>query len=419
MELLLISSRWPNAEVTEFLDEEIKYLAQRFSRIIVAPMRPRGPITAPLPAHVVVDYTLAGHLIRNRLSRTRTSRTLTAAGRAAQPNGAGLGFQTSELVRDGRRPGWIRQALLSRADSRTVALWASARRPPNLAYTFWLGAATVGLRQAWPEVPLVSRVHGGDLFSEAHGWSSIPYQAAALDSADLVASVSERGRNYLIAKFPRSRSRVTCRRLGIPDLGNPSVPAHSEALRLLSASSIDENKRVFLIAQVALALAALGRSVRWTHIGDGPNMAAVEQVRVDRPPGLTVNLPGQVPLSEVHRQLTSGDFDVFINLSLSEGAPVSLMEAQCVGLPVVATDVGGSAEVVPRELNELVPADESLANLCLAVLRAAARPKVEYAARRRRWSQQYNARGSYSAWADELWRLASDGIPGDAAIPSR
>ena len=40
------------------------------------------------------------------------------------------------------------------------------------------------------------------------------------------------------------------------------------------------------------------------------------------------------------------DADYFINLSDSEGIPVSIMEAMSVGLPVIARDVGGNNEIV-------------------------------------------------------------------------
>jgi glycosyltransferase involved in cell wall biosynthesis len=40
------------------------------------------------------------------------------------------------------------------------------------------------------------------------------------------------------------------------------------------------------------------------------------------------------------------DVDFFINLSDSEGIPVSIMEAMSIGIPVIARDVGGTREIV-------------------------------------------------------------------------
>lgn len=46
--------------------------------------------------------------------------------------------------------------------------------------------------------------------------------------------------------------------------------------------------------------------------------------------------------------------DVFINLSTNEGVPVSIMEAISFDIPIVATDVGGTSEIVTDETGILV-----------------------------------------------------------------
>ena len=44
--------------------------------------------------------------------------------------------------------------------------------------------------------------------------------------------------------------------------------------------------------------------------------------------------------------IKNNHFDVFINLSKFEGLPVSIIEAISFGVPVFATDAGGSREAV-------------------------------------------------------------------------
>lgn len=408
MQLLLIPTSWPYGGVVEFLDDEIQHLSRAFDRVVVAPMRPKGELMPGLPESVVIDHSLAQHLEQTNFGHERPSRARTAAVRLFRRNSAGLGCTRRELLQDGTDPTWLRTSLLNRADSTSVAQWAARRTPPNLAYTFWLGAASVGLRHAWPGVSVISRVHGGDLFSEAHHWGSIPFQAAAIRSNDLIASVSDVGRDYLARKFPEAASKMVVRRLGIRDLGPRVVIPKDGPLRILSASSIDSNKRVDLIAQVAQYLAATGHTVEWTHLGDGGMRPAIDTLLSEGPTGLKVHLAGQVPPSMVHQELTAGGHHVFVNLSLSEGAPVSLMEAQCVGLPVVATSVGGTPEVVPAAFNELVSTSATIAEVGAAVLRAAGRPTVESQMRRDHWFLRYRADANYSLWANELADLARE-----------
>ena len=68
-------------------------------------------------------------------------------------------------------------------------------------------------------------------------------------------------------------------------------------------------------------------AVEWTHLGDGPQLAEVERLLAERPSNLTVDLRGQVAATEVYQELLQGLHHALVNLSLSEGAPVSLMEA--------------------------------------------------------------------------------------------
>jgi glycosyltransferase involved in cell wall biosynthesis len=73
--------------------------------------------------------------------------------------------------------------------------------------------------------------------------------------------------------------------------------------------------------------------------------------------------------SDVSRLLTSAD--VFLLTSISEGIPLTIIEAMVAGLPVVSTSVGGVPEVVEHEKTGLLAPARDPASLAEAILRLA------------------------------------------------
>jgi glycosyltransferase involved in cell wall biosynthesis len=88
--------------------------------------------------------------------------------------------------------------------------------------------------------------------------------------------------------------------------------------------------------------------------------------------GECVELPGPVPRADVPRWL--GDCDVFLNTASIDNAPVSLLEAQACGLPVVTTDAGGLPDVVTHEQDGLLVPGRDPDALASAVRRVLTEP---------------------------------------------
>lgn len=75
-----------------------------------------------------------------------------------------------------------------------------------------------------------------------------------------------------------------------------------------------------------------------------------------------VHFTGALPADGVRQALSASD--VFVLSSRNEGWANVLLEAMACGLPVVASDVGGNAEVVCRpEVGSIVPFDDHVALL--------------------------------------------------------
>jgi glycosyltransferase involved in cell wall biosynthesis len=114
-----------------------------------------------------------------------------------------------------------------------------------------------------------------------------------------------------------------------------------------------------------------GRSVELVIVGDGETRAGLEAL------AQTLGLRDHVHFLGMRQDVAAllSAFDVFVLSSISEGYSLALVEAAAAGLPIVATQVGGNADIVHADLGDdsngiLVPAKDSAA-LAAAVARLA------------------------------------------------
>ena len=215
-----------------------------------------------------------------------------------------------------------------------------------ILYSYWLYEAAyiaARLKESFPGSRFVSRCHGYDLYEIRHPNGYLPFREYIMGSADAVYPISEDGKAYLDRLYQgKWNDKVQVMRLGTDDHGlNPEK--ESAIPTLVSVSNLVSVKRVDRILDV---LMDYKQPVRWYHFGDGPLRADLEKKAKELPDYVEYRFMGAVPneaLMDFYRQ---NHVDVFLNVSASEGIPVSVMEALSFGIPVVATDVGGTHEIV-------------------------------------------------------------------------
>ena len=81
------------------------------------------------------------------------------------------------------------------------------------------------------------------------------------------------------------------------------------------------------------------------------------------------------------------DLDVVVNSSRNEGTPVALIEAMAAGRPVVATAVGGTADLLGEGARGILVPPADPAALAEAILRTLG--SADESARRARAAQEY------------------------------
>ncbi|MGH0033768.1 MAG: glycosyltransferase family 4 protein [Myxococcota bacterium] len=195
------------------------------------------------------------------------------------------------------------------------------------------------------------------------------WMLGAYRRADLLVALSSALVDDLV-----ERRRVPCRVLMVPNGVDTEIfrPATGEERRhARSQLSIPDDARVIVscgeinarknLISVVRAMKRLGdRKVVLLAVGPmGEEQAYHEKLQqeVDRlPGGQEVRLLGSMSQREVASIVRISD--VFVLASRAEGLPNSLLEGLASGLPCVATDIPGSADVLADGGGRLVPLDD-------------------------------------------------------------
>jgi glycosyltransferase involved in cell wall biosynthesis len=197
------------------------------------------------------------------------------------------------------------------------------------------------------------RMHRYDLF-EYENNNYIPYRSALLNNASVIAPSSQAGKNHLQELYPRATARVEVFRCGT--IGNNKLSAASQdgVLRIVSCSLLSPVKRVHVMIE---SLKHIQFPVKWHHVGDGNLRDELETLVQKYGVQDKFIFEGMMDSRQVLNFYTEHPFDLFVNVSASEGVPFSIMEAFSVGIPVLATNVGGTGEIVNEQVGALLPAD--------------------------------------------------------------
>lgn len=202
--------------------------------------------------------------------------------------------------------------------------------------------------------------------------------------ADRVVAVSDAGRRHLsdVTGVPESRIELVYNGVDLVHYQPSSAPTQRRPIRIGMAAQLTPPKGWLDYLSVAEKLGASHPDVEFQVIGDGPLRGELGE-RIRERNLENVRLCGHV--DDVSAALR--DLDVFVLTSRREGLSMAVLEAMGCGLPVVATDVGGTREQVISGENGWIcpPGDvESLADRISTLLASEERRRAMGEASRRR-----------------------------------
>jgi colanic acid/amylovoran biosynthesis glycosyltransferase len=255
-------------------------------------------------------------------------------------------------------------------------------------YSYWLHksvlCATFLNNRLPKEVNIVSRAHSSDLYHR--DWNNyiklkvnpfLPFERFKIISCNKIFSISTHGYNHFLNVFPHYHSKFQIARLGTKQQSMLNPKNEDTVFRIVTCSAIFPNKRIFRMPEILSMLTDL--RAEWVHIGWGDSESVrILNEEIDRyDVRKNVTLLGQKNHEFIIDYYRANPINIFMNLSLAEGIPVSIMEAISFGIPCIATNTIGNPEIVDNTCGFIIPVNFESANVASIIRKLSLNPSVQ------------------------------------------
>jgi glycosyltransferase involved in cell wall biosynthesis len=254
-----------------------------------------------------------------------------------------------------------------------------------------------------------SRAHGRDVIEHREPVTGkLPFQGFKYKYLDGVFCVSRFTQRYIQDRYLEYADKVHVAYLGTEDRGEgPLVPVSDEFV-VASIGRVRNVKRFYLIAEMLLHAS---KPLRWIHFGDVSENdptnvryhAALVALSANK--NVSLNHLGYTLNNEILDYFSDHYIDCLINTSENEGLPVSIQEAISFGIACMATDVGGTSDIVKETTGLLLKPDfdpESTMKLLEEFIESKCRNQPFRLGIRGFWQANFNAAKNYPLFFHEL-----------------
>lgn len=220
-----------------------------------------------------------------------------------------------------------------------------------LLYSYWLSYdayACAVIKEKYPQIYALSRAHSYEI--QVHRYECNPYlmKDYICEMLDEIVFISQDAMKSVETYHEINTEKMRVQYLGSTKENTGYIMRRKTSLlTLVSCSTINANKQLDWMIE-ALNSWDIG-AVHWIHIGDGDDRERIEQMakrRLSNNPYVSYSFVGKKPNVQVREFLQSESIDAFVNMSKSEGVPVSIMEAMSAGIPVIAPKIYGIPELI-------------------------------------------------------------------------
>jgi glycosyltransferase involved in cell wall biosynthesis len=410
--LVLLTSQFPFGTSESFIASEYPFLSQSFKRVIIISQNVTwekmrvtsdntviyryNPSTSVsgflcLPILTFSNFLTIVNLIKEEISFRKIS-----GNRIKTRN---VTILLKKIIKALQLRNFIRRTLSKESISESIVF-----------YSYWLktGAHAIALLDYRNSIK-IARAHGSDIYEEKTVTGYLPLLRFSGINLNAIFFASKDGKEYFKQKTKINNLNFFVSYLGVtkPDFQITNAQ-NSNRYTIVSCSNMIPLKRIDLIIS-ALAIVKSAREIEWLHFGDGILRKELEKTaftKLGSAKGITYRFMGYYPNEELIKFYSANRIDLFINTSSTEGLPVSIIEAQSFGIPVIATDIGGVKEVVTTGTGSLMPVYFLPGDLAQLIEHYSNLSELQYDVIRenaiRNWDSKFNAVSNYKDFIQKV-----------------
>lgn len=409
--LVCFTASFPYGLKETFFENELPYIAEAFDEVIIFPKYnpSKSSEKRSVPGNVIcveplVSSSKLTRIIQGILNTSPVSHHLKDF------------FKQRVYSSKDKFMAWMTSVVSFRKSYQVVKRFLSDSRLPNhtVMYSYWAETPLFVTKLFQPYKKVV-RMHRSDFYVEEKKGGYLALRQETYDAADCLTPISLHISDILVNDYRIKQSKIHLSRLGVSNeaasSGFSSIPKPKEGvIRIVSCSRVDPVKRVDLIAD-SLRKHEGSEVIEWHHFGDGLQFENLKRLanELNKKKNIRIILHSWMTQAEIFDFYRSHAVTWLVNVSESEGIPVSIMEAMSFGIPIIATDVGGSSEIVNCQNGFLLQKEFDVSTLLNYILDC---KSEQYKDKRdeayRMWKEQYQAESNYTAFSTLLRKLADD-----------
>ncbi|SFV60186.1 Glycosyltransferase [hydrothermal vent metagenome] len=354
--IILITYTFPYSNKEQFLETEIQYWQKKENIQLVIMPTVKNSNQREIPKNIFIDNLLSNTFKSISIKILFMFKSLFSSLFYKE-------LRTQVL----KNPKAIIRSLYSHAKylcfKKELEKFLKKHRNENIIfYTYWYTEITYALQSLKSKYhfKLITRVHGTDLYEERKPHQYMPFRKQFLYKIDKIFTISYKANKYLVDTYGFNKKLIKTSRLGVNDSKIITSQNSSNRYHIVSCSNLIKLKQ---IDKLINALTNLSHSINkniqihWTHIGSGILDAQMKQyakIRLSNLSNVSYTFLGELSNKDVYKFYFNNKVDVFINVSSSEGVPVTIMEAMSCSIPIIAPNIGGIQEMVINEFNGIL-----------------------------------------------------------------